>query len=75
MPADIFHLEAGTLWLVYIEGLEVCTPVLDQIGVVVVVFCGHPGRLVLMWLVHVYNLHNQKATSAAAPVLSTAVAM
>ena len=53
----MIHLEAWAFRLVNIQGLQVGAPVIDQLGVVVVVFCGHLGRLVLMWLVHVHHLY------------------
>lgn len=50
------HLKARTLRLVHIPGFQVRAPVCHQIMVVVVVFCGHLWRLVVVRLIHVHNL-------------------
>lgn len=52
------YLEAWAFRLIHIQWLEVGTQLLHQLVVVVVVFCGHLGWLVLMWLVHVHHLHH-----------------
>lgn len=50
------YLEAWAFRLIHIQGLEISAPVIHQLVVVVVVFCGHLGWRVLMWLVHVNHL-------------------
>ena len=52
------YLEAGALGLVHIPGLQVCTPALDQILMVVVVLGWHLWQFVMVRMVHVYNLQS-----------------